>query len=180
MGRTENFFSAVSDAATDTPLEVTRTEEGFDVTTNIVDATWIAVLYKQGLRKVFTHHVMVDEGAGTYAITDDEYDVQWKAGVKSQGGTPTPVLQRSAERTLGTVKKFEMRKTYAVDESGEFGKVVDYRFNSEDGRRVIRSQAETQGLSEKRGTITRIGIVFTVLGLLIALAAVIFAVLVSR
>lgn len=180
MGLTEEFFERVHAAAEESPLVVERTESGFDVKADVVNARWYAVLYKAGVTEVFTHHVAVDEERRTYTITDDSYTVTWKAGAETQGGVPVPVLRRTAERRLGTVKEFKSRKTFALNEEGQFDKVLDYTFSTEAGRRMIRDAASDIGLNERASTLTKVGIVFTVLGVLVALVGVAIAILVTR
>ena len=162
-----------------TALLVERTERGFDVRANVVDAEWTAFLWRKGLKKTFVHHVALLEDQRSYTITDDAYRVEWKGGVDTDGGVPTPELHRMAERQLGTSKQFEMRKVWAPTASGDLEKVVDYSFSSEEGRRAVRAAAEQLGLEERRDVFTRIGIAVGVLGgLLAVVAAVVVLVLV--
>ena len=150
------LFRRVQGAAEGTPYVVTETEKGFDVTLNIVDAQWYGLFNKAGLTRVYIHHVAFPDD-GAYAITDDARTLEWVAGTPRIGGT--------IERQIGRVKEFGTQKVYAFDEHGEFGKQVDYRFNSEEGRRLITGQAEQLGLESRRGGAEKIGIVFAAIAI---------------
>lgn len=160
----DDFYDRVRRAADGTAFLVERTAEGFDVRTNVVDAQYYTMLFAEGVRQVFTHHVAVDQERGSYTITDDAYDLDWQAGVAADDGIPAPHLRATVSRQLGTIKRFSTRKTWALDDSGTYKKVVDYSFNSEDGRRMIREAGDALGLRQRMGTITKIGLVAAVLG----------------
>lgn len=158
----EEFRRAVEQAAAGTPYVVTATEQGFDVALDIVDAQWFGLFNKAGLSQHYTHHVTVP-GDGTYSVTDDARTVEWVAGV--------PQVTGSAERMVGRVKEFGAQKVWAFDEQGRFGPVVDFRFNSEEGRDLISGVAAQLGLDQRRGTAEKVGLwvaVLTVAGLVIA------------
>jgi hypothetical protein len=149
MGQRDEFLAAVQQAAAGTPYAVTPTDGGFDVALNIVDAQWYGLFNKAGLSKAYTHHVSVPED-GTYSVTDDAREVEWVAG--------TPRVSATASRQVGRVKEFGVQKVWAFDENGQFGKVVDYRFNSEEGRDLITLIADNLGLKQERGTAEKIGL----------------------
>ncbi len=160
-GRGHEFLTQVQQAADGTPYAVTETERGFDVTLDIVDATWFGALNKAGLTKVYTHHVaLVDDAA--YTVTDDSRTVEWVAGV--------PHMRGSAERIQGRVKEFGAQKVWALDEQGRFGVQADYRFNSEEGRDLVKGVAQQLGLTEKRGAAEKTGLL---LGLVAGVGSVI-------
>ena len=150
-GSRQDFLDGVRQAASGTPYVVTATEAGFDVTLDIVDAQWFGLFNKAGLDKVYIHHVAVADD-GTYTVTDDSRTVEWVAGV--------PRASASAERVYGRVKEFGVQKVWALDEHGHFGPVVDFRFNSEEGRDLVKGVAQQLGLKEKRGAAERTGLVF--------------------
>lgn len=163
----EEFRRRVEATTEGTPYVVTPTASGFDVTLDIVDAQWFGVLNKAGLSKVYIHHVAVP-GDGTYTVTDDSRTVEWVAGV--------PQAKGSAERVYGRVKEFGVQKVWAFDENGRFGQVVDFRFNSEEGRDLVTGVAEQLGLRQRRGAAEKTGLVFgavfgglTVIGIVVVL-----------
>ncbi|GAB2870208.1 hypothetical protein [Nocardioides pacificus] len=161
------FLEAVRDAADGTPYVVTPTAAGFDVTLSIADARWFALFNRAGLKKVHLHHVQVQDD-GSYTITDDARSVEWVAGV--------PRLAATGERTVGRVREIGAQKVWAFDDHGRFGPVVDFRFNSEEGRDLIVGVADHLGLRQRRGAAERIGLAFAVVGGVGALATVLLLV----
>ncbi|GAA1477681.1 hypothetical protein GCM10009623_21270 [Nocardioides aestuarii] len=149
----EDFRRRVEQATDGTPYAVTPTERGFDVAIDIVDAQWFGLFNKAGLSKHYLHHVAV-AGDGSYTITDDARSVEWVAGVPQATG--------SAERQLGRVKELGVQKVWAIGEDGRFGQVVDFRFNSEEGRDLVTGVADQLGLKQRRGAAEKIGIGFAV------------------
>jgi hypothetical protein len=150
----QQFREAVSAAAAGTPYAVIPTDRGFDVGLDLADAAWYTLFGRAGLVKSFTHHVRVEDG--WYSITDDTWDVRWNAGVPGIGG--------SASRSLGRFKQFGVQQTWGLDERGRLRPVVDYSFNSEEGRQLITGIAEQLGLAQRRGTEEKIGIVAAIIG----------------
>lgn len=168
MSERDRFMEAVRVRTQETPYVVTATEDGFDLALDIVDEHWFGLLSVSGLSMAFTHHVAVP-GDGTYAITDDARRVEWDAGV--------PTLSASVERTRGHVKEVGFEKVWAFRGDGSYGKVVDVRFDSEEGRGVVRSAAKEVGLKQQRGGAERIGLAFAVLGGIGALLTLLLLVL---
>ena len=158
MSDAEQLVAAVRARTENTPYVVAPTPSGFDVKLDIENATWFALMYQQSLSKTFTYHVVVDEGAHSIAITDDAREVTWQRGAESRDGVPTPVLGGSMSRELGRLETKSFRKTYAFDQKGEYGKVVDYSFTSSEGRDLIRGVAQEQHWTENRGRSERIGL----------------------
>ena len=145
------FFRGVAAAAQDSPYAVTQTDEGFDVTLDIADDRWWTVLGKAGMQKTYIHHVAAP-GDGTYTVTDDSRTVEWVGGV--------PKFSAESERVYGRVREFGVEKAWGIREDGTIGKVVDYRFNSEEGRDLITALAKQLGRDEKRGGAEKTGMVF--------------------
>ena len=135
-------------------------------------------MYQQHLEKTFTYRVRLDEAAKVMSITDDSYELHWKRGVDVSGGVPVPTLGARLSRSMGRLESKTFQKVYAVNEEGQFGKVVDYSFDSGEGRRYIREPARELGWTEKAGTAQRIGIAFAVLGGVGALVTVVVLLLV--
>lgn len=146
MSTAAEFVAAVREATKDTPYAVKETPKGFDLTIDVADARWLGLLRAHGLKKVFTHEVRLDEAAQTMKIVDVSNTLSWGAG----GSTPRLHVEKSVQR--GRVYEKSLRKELGVDlRSGEIGKVVDYSFDSGEGRDVIREVARSQGWSEKMG-----------------------------
>jgi hypothetical protein len=158
------LFRRVQQAAEGTPYAVTETEQGFDVTLDVVDAEWYGIFNKAGLEKVYVHHVKFPR-SGVYTITDDAKSLEWVAGV--------PQVKASAERQYGRVIELGAQKVWAFDEHGNFGVQAEYRFNSEEGRDLITGIAEQLGLKQRRGGAEKIGIYFAVVALVGAVITIV-------
>jgi hypothetical protein len=148
------FAEKVREAAEGTPYVVTDTDDGFDVTLDVVDAQWYGVFNRAGLHKVWTWQVKVE--GDTYSITDASRTVEWVAG--------TPRVAGSIEVFRGRAIEFGTEKIWAFDEHGRFGRVADYRFDSREGRDLVEGIGSQLGLEQKRGTAERLGLVFGVIG----------------
>ncbi len=159
MSVAAELLEAVRASTRGTPYAVTPTPTGFDVAIDIADSSWYAMAYKQHLSLAWIYHVKVDEAAKTLSITDDVRDLNWKVGVGAVGGVPVPVLSVGASRKLGRFELKSFRKTWAVNEAGEPGKVVDYTFSASEGRDLIRGPARDLGWQEKTGAAQRIGLI---------------------
>ena len=155
MTERKDFLRNIQNSVDGTPYIVTGTDRGFDLTLDIVDAKWFGLYFKEGLHRVYTYHVEVPED-GTYTVTDDSRTVEWQAGV--------PTISGSVQRTRGRVRDLSSEKVWALGEDLRPGAVVDYRFNSEDGRHLIRAVADSLGLKEQRGRDEKIGLYFAILG----------------
>lgn len=157
------FFQRLREVTAGTPYVVEETDQGFDVTLDVVNAEWFGLFDKAGLQKVFIHHVAVPE-AGVYTVTDESRTVEWVAGAPTVG---------SAERVYGRVKEFGVQKVWAWDAQGDFGVQADYRFNSEEGRDLLTGVAKELGFDLKRGGVEKTGLIIGAIGAVGALAAIV-------
>jgi len=173
MSASRELIEAVQARVAGTPYRLEETDDGFDVGIDLADATYYTLMYQQHLDKTFTYRVELDEAAKVLAITDDSYELHWKRGADVSGGVPVPTLGAKLSRSMGRVESKSFQKVYAVNEEGRFGKVVDYSFDSAEGRRHIREPARELGWTEKRGTAERVGIAFALVGGLGALVTVV-------
>jgi hypothetical protein len=62
----------------------------------IVDAQWYEIFAKANLTKVFRIYLKFDEAKHQVRAKDEEYTVQWKAGI------PNPFSFRNCEQVSGT------------------------------------------------------------------------------
>jgi hypothetical protein len=165
VSEAQRLLDAVRRRTEGTPYVVEETFQGFDVRIDIEDTSWYALMYKQHLSRTWVYHVAVDEAGKTLSITDDVRAVDWKAGtgVQSEGGeTPVPVLSMAKSGAVGRFESKSFRKTYAFNDQGEYGKVVDYTFDAAEGRDLIRGPARELGWTEKMGAAQRTGVVVAV------------------
>lgn len=164
------FARRLREVTDGTPYVVTDTDTGFDVSLDIVDAEWFGLFDAAGLSKTYIHHVAVPE-PGKYTVTDESRTLEWVAG--------TPRLAASGERVYGRVKELGVQKVWAFDAQGRFGVQADYRFDSEEGRDLIKGVAGELGLSVKRGGAEKTGLVVGLIGAVGALIAVIAVVVLA-
>ena len=173
MSASRDLIEAVQARLAGTPYRLDVTDDGFDVAVDLADATYYLLMHQQHLERTFTYRVQLDEAAKVMSITDDSYELRWKRGVDVSGGVPVPTLGAKLSRSMGRLESRSFQKVYAVDEQGQLGKVVDYSFDSAEGRRYIREPARELGWIEKAGNAQRIGIAFAVLGGVGALVTVV-------
>ena len=170
MSTVDELVAAVRAATTDTPYIVRETARGFDLTVNVADARWLAVLKAHGLDKVFTYEVALDPAKQDLTITDVASTVSWSAG----GGSPRLSAGKRVQR--GRVLEKSLRKEWGVDlATGEVDRVVDHSFSSSQGRDLIRDVATAQGWSESRPGVQRGAIIMavaTVVALVVVFGAV--------
>jgi hypothetical protein len=86
----------------------------------IVDATWYEIFAKAGLEKVFKILIRLDEQKREARAVDQEWSVEWRAGV--------PSLSLAAEAFRGQTKEFSFGTAYAFTEQGSYGEVYRYKF----------------------------------------------------
>ena len=141
-------------AATEgTPYLVEERPYGFDLTINIVDATWWTLLRKSSVKRVFTHQVRLDEDSQRMTVTDVAQSVRWDAGA-GLGSPPSLHVEQQVQR--GRVYEFSSEKQWGLDaETGQAGKVVDYTFSAKEGRDLVRGVADRDGWSEAMGAEAR-------------------------
>ncbi|MCY7396274.1 MAG: hypothetical protein LH468_09025 [Nocardioides sp.] len=156
MSLTQEFADRVRVAAEGTPYAVTDVEGGFDLRLELVDAQWWGVLNRAGLRRTFTHEVRIDETDRSFSVTDVSRDLEWVAG--------TPRISARGGFQRGRILSRRRETIWAFDDSGRPAKVVDYRFDSEEGRDLAVTVGRRLELTQHRGTAERMGLVMGVIG----------------
>ena len=151
------------------PYVVQETAKGFDLTIDIVDAQWFNLIRLNSLERVFTYEVELDEAEQKYTITDVSHTVSWDAG-SGPDGPPTLHREVSTERGRVYSKSFHV-ETGVDTRTGELGTPVNYRFDSAEGRDLIRGVLKDAGWKEEMGTEQKIGLL--VAGLTVAALVVI-------
>lgn len=133
------FRDAVARAVENTPYSVEDTKNGFTVALDVVDARWWALFSRQGLTSSFSWRVT--ERGSSFTIYDRKIRVEWMAGAPHLAGT----LEYQGGRIVG----FTREKIWALSDRGVVEPVVDYKFNSREGRDLIRLVAKELGLRER-------------------------------
>jgi hypothetical protein len=86
----------------------------------IVDATWYELFAKAGLQKVFKVLMRIDPQKQEVCAVDQEWSVEWRAGV--------PSLSLATEAFRGQKTEISFGTAYAFTETGQYGQVYNYRF----------------------------------------------------
>jgi hypothetical protein len=99
-------------------------DSDLDVHWKIVDAQWYEIFAKAGLKKAHSILLVLDESDHEVRALDEEWTVEWRAGV--------PSLSISAEKFRGrTLMSVESGKGWAFKGVNplDWGEVYDYHFN---------------------------------------------------
>jgi hypothetical protein len=107
----------------------------------IVDAKWYEIFAKAGLKKVFRIYMKFDEAKKHVRAKDEEYTVEWRAGV--------PSLSMSANKFQGQKTSIEFGTAYAFTEELKPGQVYKYRFSTGEMKKPIQEAIEACGWSYK-------------------------------
>lgn len=168
---TSELERQVREAAAGTPYVVTSSDDGFDVAVELADAQWWGAFNRAGLSRQFTHRVrLLDESR--FSITDVSREVEWVAG--------TPRIAARGAVRKGRIIEKRREKIWALGDDGRLGAVVDYRFDSAEGRDLVTSAAQSLGLEQQRGLAERIGLLVGLVALVgAALTAVVLLVLLA-
>jgi len=99
-------------------------EEKCDLTDEwrIVDAKWYEIFAKAGLKSVFKIFLKFDDAKKEVRGVDQEWTVEWRAGVPSLSLAGTAFRGQKAEISFGTA--------YAFTEKLGYGQVYNYRFST--------------------------------------------------
>jgi hypothetical protein len=107
----------------------------------IVDAKWYEIFAKASLTKVFRIYMKFDEAKHQVRAKDEEYTVEWRAGV--------PSLSMSASKFQGQTTSIEFGKAYAFTEELKPGEVYNYRFNTNEIKKPIQDAVTACGWTYK-------------------------------
>ncbi len=163
MGEAQRLVEAVRANAEGSPYVVEETESGFRVLLDVADARWWGPLSKSGMREVVTYEVRLDEESKRITITDTLRSVEWFGGSSLEDGM-RPRLSGRAEVIRGRIYRWGARKIWTLDGQGRFRKVVDYSFDTTEGRDLICRAARSLGWRERMPLSVKLGLVAAVVG----------------
>lgn len=103
----------------------------------IVDAAWYEIFAKAGLERVFKVLMRFDEAKGEVRAVDQEWEVEWSAGVPSLSLIAGAFRGQKAEMSFGTA--------FAFREDLSYGKVYEYRFNTKELKAPLTEAALAAG-----------------------------------
>jgi hypothetical protein len=117
--------------------------EGVDLIAQwkIVDAKWYEIFAKASLKKLFRIYMKLDESKHQVRTKDEEYTVEWKAGV--------PSLSVAASKFQGQTTSIEFGQAFAFTEDLRPGEVHKYRFNTNEIKKPIQEAVEACGWDYK-------------------------------
>jgi len=126
------------------PYQITPCSDGscdFIAEWRIVDAKWYEVFAKAGLKKVFRMKMRIDESAHEVRSVDEDYTVEWRAGV--------PHLSLEASGFRGQKSEVSFGTAYAFTEELRPGQVYKYRFNTSELKKPVQEAVTNAGWSWK-------------------------------
>jgi hypothetical protein len=107
----------------------------------IVDAKWYETFAKANLTKVFRIYMKFDEARREVRAKDEEYTVEWRAGV--------PSLSVSASKFQGQKTSIEFGTAYAFTEELKPGQVYKYRFSTNEIKKPVQETVAACGWNYK-------------------------------
>ncbi|HEY0303228.1 MAG TPA: hypothetical protein VGC36_17915 [Rhizomicrobium sp.] len=96
----------------------------------IVDAKWYEIFAKAGLKRVFKIFLKFDEAKKEVRGVDQEWSVEWRAGI--------PSLSINAEAFRGQKAEISFGVAYAFTEKLGYGQVYNYRFSTAEMKTPIQ------------------------------------------
>jgi len=107
----------------------------------IVDAKWYELFAKANLTKVFRIYMKFDADKHQVRAKDEEFTVEWRAGV--------PSLSIAASKFQGQMASVEFGAAYAFTEELKPGMVYKYRFNTNEIKKPIQEAIAACGWDYK-------------------------------
>ena len=114
--------------------------EGVDLVAEwkIVDARWYEIFAKAGLEKTFKVLMKFDEASGEVRSVDQEWSVEWRAGIPNLALAVSSFRGQKVEMSFGTAFAFK-------EEDLSFGKVYEYRFKTSEIKDPLIAAAQAAG-----------------------------------
>jgi hypothetical protein len=112
---------------------------GADLTAEwrIVDAEWYEIFAKAGLTRVFKVLMKFDLAKGEVRTVDEAWDVEWREGV--------PTLSAEASWFRGQKWEKSVGNAYAFRETGRYGEVYEYRFDTDELKEPLKEAVREAG-----------------------------------
>ena len=110
------------------PYQINITEESdFLLEWKIVDAKWYGIFSKEKVEKTYRAFILLDDNRKTVRYYEEMCNVEWHIGTD---GLLKPSIRYSAQAWKGRIllhKSWGVQ--YGIKESGELGKVYEYKFD---------------------------------------------------
>ena len=107
----------------------------------IVDAKWYELFAKANITKVFRIYMKFDTAKNEVRAKDEEYTVEWRAGV--------PSLSIAVSKFQGQMTSVEFGAAYAFTEELKPGVVYNYRFSTNEIKKPIQEAVAACGWNYK-------------------------------
>jgi len=107
----------------------------------IVDARWYEIFAKANLTKIFRIYMKFDDAKHQVRAKDEEYTLEWRAGV--------PSLSISVSKFQGQSTSIEFGTAYAFTEELQPGQVYKYRFSTNEIKKPIQEAVAACGWTYK-------------------------------
>lgn len=177
MDASQELIAKVELHAKGTPYIVERKDYGFDIRVDVSDARCYGLLHKEGIEKVFMHHVDLNADEKSLTIVDDAYHLEWQLDPDVKEPDRAPTLKHASDRTVGHVIELGARKEFAWDERGKPGEVLAFNFSSSEGRNLVHAAAKELGWHEETQGVVAAGMTKTGIALIVILALVLVIIL---
>ena len=105
----------------------------------IVDANWYEIFAKAHLEKAFKVLMRLDEVAKEVRAVDQEWSIEWRAGL--------PSMNLAASAFRGQKTEIEFGKAYGFTEKLGIGEIYKYRFTTAELKGPLQRAAAAQGWS---------------------------------
>ena len=114
--------------------------EGVDLVAEwkIVDARWYEIFAKAGLSRTFKVLMKFDEAKGEVRSMDQEWTVEWRAGVPSLALSAETFKGQKTEVSFGTAFAFK-------EEDLTYGKAYQYRFKTSEIKDPLVAASQAAG-----------------------------------
>ncbi|MGA2042994.1 MAG: hypothetical protein ABSG83_06440 [Roseiarcus sp.] len=103
----------------------------------IVDAGWYEIFAKAGLEKAFMVLMRLDEAAHEVRAVDQEWSIEWRAGV--------PTMRLAATTFRGQQVSIEFGEAYGFTERLGVGEIYNYRFSTKELKEPLQKAVAAQG-----------------------------------
>ncbi len=125
-------------------------EEKCDLTDEwrIVDARWYEIFAKAGLKSVFKTFLKIDDAKKEVRGVDQEWSVEWRAGV--------PSLSLAASAFRGQKTEISFGTAYAFTEQGGYGQVYNYRFSTPEMKTPLQAAITAAGWTYRAVTFSKL------------------------
>lgn len=106
----------------DLPFKIKEDGEKIVASWNIVDAKWIELFGKAGMKEYFELHLAFDETTHSVTYLEKSGSVQWTAGL--------PQVSFEANKFVGKSVSFQKSSAYGMKEDGSLGQIYNFDFST--------------------------------------------------